>query len=133
MGHSDEKSSDQVNTRVKTLHIQNSKKQMHNAIQQEPNGDTQSRQLQLTQDEERESGSVNKKVYWSYLTAVCGGGLVPIMLLSQSIFQVLQVGRNYWMAWACPPTLYIEPTISIGFLILVYIVLSIGFSLCVLV
>ena len=43
MGHSNEKYSDQVNTRVKTLHIQNGKKQMHNAIQQEPNGDTQSR------------------------------------------------------------------------------------------
>lgn len=133
MGHSDEKSSDQVNTRVKTLHIQNGQKQMCNAIQQEPKGDTQSKQLQLTQDEERESGSVDKKVYWAYLTAVYGGGLVPIMLLSQSIFQVLQVGSNYWMAWACPPTLDMEPTISTGILILVYTLLSIGCSLCVLV
>ena len=33
MGHSDEKSSDQVNTRVKTLHIQNGQKQVHNAIE----------------------------------------------------------------------------------------------------
>lgn len=133
MGLSDKKSSDQVNTRVKTLHIQNSKKQMCNGIQREPNGDTQFRQLQLTQDEERESGSVNKKVYWLYLTAVYGGGLVPVMLLSQTIFQVLQVGSNYWMAWACPPTLDMEPIISTGVLILVYTALSIGCSLCVLV
>ena len=33
MGHSDEKSSDEVNTRVKTLHIQNGQKQVHNAIE----------------------------------------------------------------------------------------------------
>ena len=33
MGHFDEKYSDQVNTRVKNLHIQNGKKQMHNSIQ----------------------------------------------------------------------------------------------------
>ena len=33
MGHSDEKYPDQVNTRVKTLHMQNDKKQMKNAIQ----------------------------------------------------------------------------------------------------
>ena len=33
MGHSDENYSDQVNTIVKTLHIQNGKKEMHNAIQ----------------------------------------------------------------------------------------------------
>ena len=37
------------------------------------------------------------------------------------------------MAWECPPILDMEPTISTGFLILVYTVLSIGFSLCVLV
>ena len=33
MGHSDEKYSDQVNTRVKTLHIQNGQKQVHKAIE----------------------------------------------------------------------------------------------------
>lgn len=133
MGLSDKKSSDQVNTRVKTLHLQNSKKKTCNGIQQEPNGDTKFKQLQLTQDEERESGSVNKKVYWFYLTAVYGGALVPVALLSQTIFQVLQIGSNYWMAWACPPTLDVEPTISTGVLILVYTALSIGCSLCVLI
>ena len=45
MGHSNKKYSNQVNTRFKTLHIQNGKKQMNNAIQRKRNGDTQSRQF----------------------------------------------------------------------------------------
>ncbi|XP_042484429.1 putative ABC transporter C family member 15 isoform X1 [Macadamia integrifolia] len=87
----------------------------------------------LVQDEEREKGSIGKEVYWSYLTTVKGGALVPIILLAQSLFQVLQIASNYWMAWASPPTTEAKPVVGLNTLFLVYIMLSVGSSLCVLV
>ncbi|OVA14831.1 ABC transporter [Macleaya cordata] len=87
----------------------------------------------LTQEEEREKGSIGKEVYWSYLTLVWGGALVPIIVLAQSSFQVLQIASNYWMAWASPPTMDTEPVVGMNVLFLVYILLSVGSSLCVLV
>ncbi|KAF6135369.1 hypothetical protein GIB67_027243, partial [Kingdonia uniflora] len=87
----------------------------------------------LTQDEEREKGSIGKEVYWSYLTAVKGGLLVPLILLAQSFFQMLQIASNYWMAWASPPTIESESVVGLKVLFLVYIGLAVGSSLCVLV
>lgn len=86
----------------------------------------------LVQDEEREKGSIGKEVYWSYLTIVKGGVLVPIIILAQSSFQALQVGSNYWMAWASPPTSETEPHMEMSFVLLIYILLAVGSSLCVL-
>ncbi|KAG8363493.1 hypothetical protein BUALT_Bualt19G0028100 [Buddleja alternifolia] len=86
----------------------------------------------LVQDEEREKGSIGKEVYMSYLTTVTRGALVPIILLAQSLFQVLQIGSNYWMAWACP-TGEDKPMTRIHFVLLVYTLLAVGSSLCVLV
>ncbi|XP_030967345.1 putative ABC transporter C family member 15 isoform X1 [Quercus lobata] len=86
----------------------------------------------LVQDEEREKGSIGKEVYWSYLTVVKGGALVPFILLAQSSFQILQVASNYWMAWASPPTSETEPKVAMDFILLVYVVLAVGSSLCVL-
>lgn len=86
----------------------------------------------LVQDEEREKGSIGKEVYWSYLTVVKGGALVPFILLAQISFQILQVASNYWMAWASPPTSETEPKLAMDFILLVYVVLAVGSSLCVL-
>ncbi|KAK9911303.1 hypothetical protein M0R45_035220 [Rubus argutus] len=86
----------------------------------------------LVQDEQREKGSIGKQVYWSYLTTVKGGVLIPIIVLAQSSSQVLQVASNYWMAWATPPTIETEPKMGIKFTLLVYILLAVGSSLCVL-
>lgn len=86
----------------------------------------------LVQDEEREKGSIGKKVYWSYITTVKGGILIPIILLAQSSFQVLQIASNYWMAWASPPTSKTEPKLGMNFILLVYSLLAVGSSLCVL-
>lgn len=87
----------------------------------------------LTQDEEREKGSIGKAVYWTYLKAVYGGALVPVIVLAQCFFQILQVASNYWMAWASPAEATTEQTIGIGFVFMVYILLSIGSALGVLV
>ncbi|KAL5574198.1 hypothetical protein UlMin_023795 [Ulmus minor] len=86
----------------------------------------------LVQDEEREKGSIGKEVYWTYLTTVKGGILIPIIILAQSTFQVLQIASNYWMAWSCPTTPGVEPEKGMNFILFVYIILSVGGSLCVL-
>ncbi|XP_040992853.1 putative ABC transporter C family member 15 [Juglans microcarpa x Juglans regia] len=87
----------------------------------------------LVQDEEREKGSIGKEVYWSYLTTVKSGALVPFILMAQSSFQVLQIASNYWMAWASPTTSETQPKLSMNFILLVYVILAVGSSLCVLV
>ncbi|KAK1306352.1 ABC transporter C family member 9 [Acorus calamus] len=87
----------------------------------------------LTQDEEREKGSIGKDVYWAYLTAVKGGALVPIILTAQSLFQTLQIASNYWITWASPPTKTSESKVTMNVLFMVYILLSVGSALCVLV
>lgn len=87
----------------------------------------------FVQDEEREKGSIGKEVYWSYLTTVKGGALVPCIILAQSLFQILQIVSNYWMAWSSPPTSDTAPVYGMNFILLVYTLLSISSSLCVLV
>lgn len=86
----------------------------------------------LVQDEEREKGSIGKDVYLSYLTIVRRGAFIPIILLAQSSFQVLQIASNYWMAWACP-TGNVEPVVRVHFVLLVYVLLAVGSSFCVLI
>ena len=95
--------------------------------------ETNKPQGQLVQEEEREKGQVGFSVYWKYITTAYGGSLVPIILLAQIMFQVLQIGSNYWMAWASPVSEDSEPTVKGSTLILVYVALSIASSLCVLV
>nr|QEY08336.1 ATP-binding cassette sub-family C member 3b [Crocus sativus] len=87
---------------------------------------------QLVQEEEREKGRVGFSVYWRYLTTAYKGALVPLILLSQILFQVLQIGSNYWMAWAAPVSKDIEAPVSGSILIYVYVVLALGSSLCIL-
>ncbi|KAJ3680647.1 hypothetical protein LUZ60_016925 [Juncus effusus] len=86
----------------------------------------------LTQEEEREKGGIGKKVYWTYLKAVKGGALAPVIISAQVLFQTLQVASNYWIAWASPATTETVPVVDIKLLFLVYITLSCASSLCVL-
>lgn len=86
----------------------------------------------LVQDEEREKGSIGKEVYWSYLTTIKGGILVPFILLAQLSFQSLQIASNYWIAWSCPTTSGTKPKMGINFILFIYTVLSVGGSLCIL-
>ncbi|KAK6919880.1 ABC transporter type 1, transmembrane domain [Dillenia turbinata] len=101
--------------------------------QNNPSQEIKEKEGRLLQDEEREKGRIGKQIYWTYLTAVRGGALVPIILLAQSTFQVLYIASNYWMAWATPPTTKAEPTLKMNVVLLVYILLAAGSSLCVLV
>ncbi|GFZ05328.1 multidrug resistance-associated protein 3 [Actinidia rufa] len=87
---------------------------------------------QLVQEEEREKGRVGLSVYWKYITTSYGGALVPFILLGHILFQLLQIGSNYWMAWATPVSKDVEPPVSGSSLMTVYVVLAIGSSFCIL-
>uniref|UniRef100_A0ACD5VNR8 Uncharacterized protein n=1 Tax=Avena sativa TaxID=4498 RepID=A0ACD5VNR8_AVESA len=88
---------------------------------------------QLVLEEEREKGRVGFWVYWKYLTLAYGGALVPFVLIAQILFQVLQIGSNYWMAWASPVSKDTEPPVSMSTLIYVFVALAGASSLCILV
>ncbi|KAG8658340.1 ABC transporter C family member 3 isoform X2 [Manihot esculenta] len=87
---------------------------------------------QIVQEEEREKGRVGFPVYWKYLTTAYGGALVPFILLAQILFQILQIGSNYWMAWATPVSKDVKPVVSGYTLIVVYVALAVGSSFCIL-
>ncbi|XP_057844823.2 putative ABC transporter C family member 15 isoform X3 [Cryptomeria japonica] len=101
--------------------------------QKENEKDKEDRSSQLVQEEEREKGRVSMWVYWSYITAAYKGVLIPIILLAHIVYQLLQIGSNYWMAWATPLTEEQRPPVTKSFLILVYITLALCSSLCILV
>lgn len=88
---------------------------------------------QLVQEEEREKGKVGLSVYWKYITTSYKGALVPIILLAQILFQILQIGTNYWMAWATPVSKNVTPPVKGSLLILVYVSLAVGSSFCILI
>eukprot|EP00258_Populus_trichocarpa_P036996 XP_024453015.1 ABC transporter C family member 3 isoform X3 [Populus trichocarpa] len=89
-------------------------------------------QAQLIQEEEREKGSVGFQIYWKYFTTAYGGALVPFILLAQLLFQILQIGSTYWMAWATPVSKDVKPVVSGSRLLIVYVSLVIGSSFCML-
>ncbi|KAF9605891.1 hypothetical protein IFM89_020400 [Coptis chinensis] len=61
-----------------------------------------------------------------------GGLLVLFIILAQSLFQLLQICSNYWMPWASPLSPESEPKMGMSYLFPMYILLSVGSSLCVL-
>ncbi|KAG8641655.1 putative ABC transporter C family member 15 isoform X2 [Manihot esculenta] len=52
------------------------------------------------QEELTETGRVKWSVYSTFVTSAYKGALVPVILLCQVLFQGLQMGSNYWIAWA---------------------------------
>ncbi|KAJ6863744.1 hypothetical protein NC652_040334 [Populus alba x Populus x berolinensis] len=54
----------------------------------------------VAKKEVRGSGRVSWKVYSSFITAAYKGAFVPVLLLFHIFFQALQMGSNYWIAWA---------------------------------
>ncbi|XP_074559012.1 ABC transporter C family MRP4-like [Curcuma longa] len=89
------------------------------------------RKKQLVQEEEREIGRVSLKVYLSYMAAAYKGTLIPLIILAQVIFQVLQIASNWWMAWANPQTRGDKPKADNLLLLAVYMSIAFGSSLFV--
>ncbi|WVZ61955.1 hypothetical protein U9M48_011760 [Paspalum notatum var. saurae] len=86
---------------------------------------------QPKQEEERENGRVGFIVYWKYITMAYNGALVPLILIAQIIFQVLQIGSNFWMAWAAPISKDVNPPVSSLLMVNVYFALAAFSSLCI--
>ena len=86
---------------------------------------------QIVQEEERGKVGVGFSVYWKYITTAYGGALVPLILLAQVLFQLLQIGSNYWMAWATPVSKSVGPPVDGYTLIIVFMALAIGSSFCI--
>ncbi|CAK8560127.1 unnamed protein product [Lathyrus sativus] len=87
---------------------------------------------QLVEEEEREKGKVGFQVYWKYITMAYGGALVPIIVIAEILFQLFQIGSNYWMASATPISKDVGPPVGGSKLLIVYVGLAIGSSFCVL-
>ncbi|KAF7825939.1 ABC transporter C family member 3 [Senna tora] len=82
---------------------------------------------QLIQKEEREKGKVGFSVYWKYITTAYGGALVPPILLIHIVYEILQIGSNYWMAWATP----VSSNEKSSPVIFVYVALGIATTFCI--
>ncbi|XP_073100803.1 putative ABC transporter C family member 15 isoform X2 [Elaeis guineensis] len=79
-------------------------------------------------EEERETGRVKWHVYRTFVTLAYKGTLVPVILFCQVLFQGLQMGSNYWIAWATDK----EDKVSREKLIGIFVLLSGGSSALVL-
>ena len=86
------------------------------------------RKKQLVQEEERERGRVSMRIYLSYMAAAYKGLLIPLIILAQALFQVLQIASNWWMAWANPQTEGDLPKTSPMVLLGVFMALAFGSS-----
>ncbi|KAL3687954.1 hypothetical protein R1sor_014263 [Riccia sorocarpa] len=53
----------------------------------------------LIKEEEREVGKVGARVYWTYYTKAYGGLLLLALLITQTIWQGLQIAGDYWVAY----------------------------------
>ncbi|KAA8529726.1 hypothetical protein F0562_034174 [Nyssa sinensis] len=86
------------------------------------------RLLERTQEEETETGRVKWHVYSTFVTSTYKGALVPLILLCQVLFQGLQMGSNYWIAWATEE----RSKVSREHLIGIFVLLSGGSSIFIL-
>ncbi|CAL9163031.1 unnamed protein product [Musa hybrid cultivar] len=79
-------------------------------------------------EEEREFGRVKWHVYHTFVTSAYKGAFIPVLLFCQVLFQGLQMGSNYWVAWATEK----EDRVSREKLIGIFILLSASSSVFVL-
>ncbi|KAI3703062.1 hypothetical protein L6452_28817 [Arctium lappa] len=109
-----------------------SSKENTNDSQNGKTDDISSTKAQIVQEEEREKGRVGFSVYWKYITTAFGGALAPFIILAQIVFQILQIGSTYWMAWASPVSASDPAPVTGSTLIIVYVALAVGCAFCIL-
>ncbi|KAA0034217.1 ABC transporter C family member 13-like [Cucumis melo var. makuwa] len=81
-----------------------------------------------TQEEEIQIGRVKWSVYSTFITSSYKGALVPVILLCQVLFQILQMGSNYWISWETEE----EGKVSREQLLGIFILMSGGSSIFIL-
>ncbi|XP_021744390.1 putative ABC transporter C family member 15 [Chenopodium quinoa] len=98
-----QKSIEQVNTNDGVFHNSTAKSSsvpLAELIEENSPCSIQYDKLAQSNEEEAVRGRVNWHVYSTFITAAYRGGLVPVILLCQILFQGLQMGSSYWLAWA---------------------------------
>ncbi|XP_042487805.1 ABC transporter C family member 3-like [Macadamia integrifolia] len=88
---------------------------------------------QLVQEEKREKDGVCFSVYWQYATAAYRGAFLPLILLAQIHVKLLQIVSSYWMVLVTPISENSRPYVKESTIIFVYIALTLGSSLFVLI
>ncbi|CAL9094878.1 unnamed protein product [Musa textilis] len=88
---------------------------------------------QIVQEEERERRKIWSTDYSKYITMAHKGALVPLILMSQILFQILQVCSNYRIALKSPTSDDLEPHVSGSLPIYVYVALAVGSFACYLI
>ncbi|PWA85957.1 ATP-binding cassette subfamily C member 8 [Artemisia annua] len=111
---------------------QGSEGTMKKQLKEETKNSQNGKKRQLVEEEEREKGKVGFSVYWKYLTTAYGGALVPLILLAHTMFEILQISSNYWMAWASPELESNEARAGDSKIIMVYVAFGIGCSFSIL-
>ncbi|KAL7196925.1 hypothetical protein ACSBR1_036857 [Camellia fascicularis] len=84
--------------------------------------------LERTHEEETETGRVKWHVYSTFITSAYKGALVPVILLCQVLFQILQMASNHWIAWATDE----KSTVSREKMLGIYALMSGGSSIFIL-
>ncbi|XP_042488176.1 ABC transporter C family member 3-like [Macadamia integrifolia] len=88
---------------------------------------------QLVQEEKRKKGGVSLSFYWKYVTIAYKGAFVPLILLAEILFQLLQIISSYWMVLITPISEDAKHHVKESTIIFIYIILTIGSSLCILI
>lgn len=99
----------------------------HLELKHEPSR-TNGRSSETTLQEESQSGRVKFGVYKTFIFSAYKGALVPVIVICQVLFLILQLGSNYWMAWATED----ENRVSSKTLVGVFVLLSGGSSVFIL-
>nr|XP_043627774.1 putative ABC transporter C family member 15 [Erigeron canadensis] len=69
-------------------------------IREDEPSKNKSKSSETIPQEESQSGRVKFSVYSTFITSAYKGALVPVILICHTLFLALQMGSNYWMAWA---------------------------------
>ncbi|KVI05727.1 AAA+ ATPase domain-containing protein [Cynara cardunculus var. scolymus] len=99
----------------------------HSERKHEPS-QTHGRSLETKPQEESQSGRVKLSVYSTFIFSAYKGALVPVIVICHVLFLLLQLGSNYWMAWATED----EGRFSSKTLIGIFVLLSGGSSVFIL-
>ncbi|XP_028771314.1 putative ABC transporter C family member 15 [Neltuma alba] len=94
----------------------------------ETNLEENRKELERTKEEKAETGRVDWSVYSTFVTFAYKGAFVPIILLCQILFQGMQIGSNYWIAWAAEQRGSVSKEMLIG----TFVLLSGGSSIFIL-
>lgn len=101
-----------------TVKIEEPKESHNNVIRENSQveiSEKQSTGIQLTEEEEKETGDVGWKSFWDYIVVSKGLVFLSLSVISQSSFVALQAAATYWLAIGIQ-----FPNLSSGTLIEVY-------------